>query len=71
MAPGTNIGAAHPVELIGGGEEQDETMTEKVVNDAVAFARSIAQERGRNVEWAEAAVRESSSLTASEALDQG
>ncbi len=71
MAPGTNIGAAHPVNLMGGGEEQDETMTEKITNDAVAFAKSIAEERGRNVEWAEAAVRESSSLTASEALDQG
>ena len=73
MAPGTNIGAAHPVELIGtgGGEGKDETMTEKVTNDAVAFAKSIAQERGRNVEWAEKAVRESSSLTAQEALDKG
>ena len=71
MAPGTNIGAAHPVNLMGGGEEQDETMTEKITNDAVAFAKSVAEERGRNVEWAEAAVRESSSLTASEALDQG
>ncbi len=70
MAPGTNIGAAHPVDLMGGGEEQDETMTEKITNDAVAFAKSIAEERGRNVEWAEAAVRESSSLTALEALDQ-
>ncbi len=69
MAPGTNIGAAHPVDLMGG--EQDETMAEKITNDAVAFAKSVAEERGRNVEWAEAAVRESSSLTASEALDQG
>ena len=68
MAPGTNIGAAHPVNLLGGGEEQDETMSEKAVNDSVAFAKSIAEERGRNVEWAEQAVRESSSLTASEAL---
>jgi len=71
MAPGTNIGAAHPVDLMGGGEEQDETMTEKITNDAVAFAKSVAEERGRNVKWAEAAVRESSSLTALEALDQG
>jgi len=71
MAPGTNIGAAHPVDLMGGGQEQDETMAEKMTNDAVAFAKSIAEERGRNVEWAEAAVRESSSLTASEALEQG
>ncbi|MEA1871536.1 MAG: nodulation protein NfeD [Candidatus Bipolaricaulota bacterium] len=71
MAPGTNIGAAHPVNLMGGGEEQDETMAEKSTNDAVAFAKSVAEERGRNVEWAEAAVRESSSITALEALDQG
>ncbi len=72
MAPGTNIGAAHPVELIGtGGGSESKTMTEKVTNDAVAFAKSIAQERGRNVDWAEKAVRESSSLTAQEALDQG
>ncbi len=71
MAPGTNIGAAHPVDLMGGGQEQDETMAEKMVNDSVAFAKSIAEERNRNVEWAEQAVRESSSLTASEALEQG
>ncbi len=71
MAPGTNIGAAHPVDLLSGGESQDETMTEKVTNDAVAFAKSIAEKRGRNVDWAEQAVRESSSITATEALDQG
>ncbi len=72
MAPGTNIGAAHPVELIGtGGGSESKTMTEKVTNDAVAFAKSVAQDRGRNVTWAEKAVRESSSLTAQEALDQG
>ena len=71
MAPGTNIGAAHPVDLISGGTSTDTTMTEKITNDAVAFAKSVAQERGRNVEWAEQAVRESSSLTATEALDQG
>ena len=71
MAPGTNIGAAHPVDLISGGASTDATMTEKITNDAVAFAKSVAQERGRNVEWAEKAVRKSSSLTATEALDQG
>jgi membrane-bound serine protease (ClpP class) len=73
MAPGTNIGAAHPVNLLGGEQEEgeDTTTTEKVVNDSVAFAKSIAEERGRNVEWAEQAVRESSSLTASEALELG
>lgn len=69
MAPATNIGAAHPVNLLGGAEsDQDATMTKKAENDAVAFAKSIAERRNRNVEWAEKAVRESSSLTASEAL---
>jgi len=69
MAPGTNIGAAHPVNIIGGTD--DETMQEKMTNDAVAFAKSVAEERGRSVAWAEEAVRESSSLTATEALDRG
>ena len=52
MAPGTNIGAAHPVSIGfgGGGEQKGSTMMEKVLNDAVAYARSIAQQRGRNVE---------------------
>ena len=67
MAPGTNIGAAHPV-TIGGGDNKDDTMTEKVTNDAAAFARSIATRRGRSVEWAERVVRESISSTAEEAL---
>jgi membrane-bound serine protease (ClpP class) len=71
MAPGTNIGAAHPVALIPSDTGDDETMKQKAVNDAVAFAKSVAEERGRNVEWAERAIRESSSLTAREALDQG
>jgi len=66
MAPGTNIGAAHPVSLMGG---MDKSMEEKVVNDAAAYIRSIAQKRGRNVEWAEKAVRESASLSAEEALE--
>jgi membrane-bound serine protease (ClpP class) len=68
MAPGTNIGAAHPVGL--GGGQADSVMTGKVVNDAAAFARSLAEERGRNGIWTEAAVRRSVSLTASEALQQ-
>jgi len=68
MAPGTNIGAAHPVS-IGGGETND-TMEEKVTNDAAAYARSIATQRGRNVDWAERVVRESISSTADEALEQ-
>lgn len=71
MAPGTNIGAAHPVALISSDSSDDETMKEKTTNDAVAFARSIAEERGRNTEWAEKSIRESSSLTAREALDLG
>ncbi|MFP4583378.1 MAG: NfeD family protein [Desulfococcaceae bacterium] len=66
MAPGTNIGAAHPVGV--GGEEADETMAEKAVNDMAAYARSIAERRGRNVDWAERAVRESVSITEGEAL---
>jgi membrane-bound serine protease (ClpP class) len=68
MAPGTNIGAAHPV-AIGAKQGEDEVMTAKVVNDAAAYARSIASQRGRNVEWAEKVVRESVSATADEALE--
>jgi membrane-bound serine protease (ClpP class) len=67
MAPGTNIGAAHPV---GMGEQTDPVMAEKVTNDAAALARSIAVSRGRNAVWAEQAVRESVSITAHEALEQ-
>ncbi len=68
MAPGTNIGAAHPVGA--GGKEINETMATKAVNDMVAFARGIAQRRGRNAEWAEEAVRKSVSVTADEALEK-
>ncbi len=67
MAPGTNIGAAHPVGL-GIGGELDKTMSEKVENDAVAYVRGIANKRGRNEEWVENAVRKSVSITAEEAL---
>ncbi|MBU0651588.1 MAG: nodulation protein NfeD [Proteobacteria bacterium] len=67
MAPGTNIGAAHPVGLgIGGG--LDKTMGEKVENDAVAYVRGIANKRARNEAWVEKAVRKSESITAEEAL---
>jgi membrane-bound serine protease (ClpP class) len=66
MAPGTNIGAAHPVG--GGGQDIGSTMEEKVVNDLVAFARGIAQRRDRNADWAEKAVRQSVSITADEAV---
>jgi membrane-bound serine protease (ClpP class) len=65
MAPGTNIGAAHPV---GVGGKMDKTMAEKAVNDASAYIRSLAEKRGRNAEWAEKAVKESVSVTEQEAL---
>ena len=66
MAPATNIGAAHPV-TIGGGDTGKE-MGKKVENDAAAFARTLATERGHNVDWAERAVRSSVSITEREAL---
>ena len=65
MAPATNIGAAHPVAV---GGSMDKEMSKKVENDAAAFARTIATERGRNVEWAEKAVRSSVSATEREAV---
>lgn len=67
MAPGTNIGAAHPVG-IGLGGKMDKTMSEKVENDAAAYLEGIAQKRGRNANWLERAVRKSESITAEEAL---
>ena len=67
MAPGTNIGAAHPVSLQSG---MDSIMNEKATNDAAAFIRTIAEKRNRNLEWAEEAVRKSVSVTAREAFDQ-
>jgi len=66
MAPGTNIGAAHPVGMQGG--EKDSIMNEKATNDAAAFIRSISEKRHRNVQWAEEAVRKSLSITETEAL---
>lgn len=92
MAPGTNLGAATPVQIGGGlpvpkapGTKKDEkgeekkadekkptpTLSDKAVNDAVAYIRSLAQMRGRNAEWAEKAVREAASLPAEEALREG
>lgn len=65
MAPGTNIGAAHPVLLQA---QMDSTMNEKATNDASAFIRSIAEKRNRNMVWAERAVRNSSAFTETEAL---
>ncbi len=67
MAPGTNIGAAHPVG--GGGQEIDATMSEKIMNDITAYIRGIVAKKGRNAEWPEKAIRESVSITASEALN--
>mgnify|MGYP001811725954 CR=1 FL=1 len=86
MAPATNVGAATPVEIggmpdmgdftgketeEGAAPEQPDAMHSKLVNDAVAYIRSLAQMRGRNVDWAELAVREAASLSADEALEQG
>jgi len=64
MAPGTNIGAAHPVGI---GEKMDKTMAEKATNDAAAYIRSLAETRGKNAKWAEDAVRKSISATEVEA----
>ncbi|MEK6631351.1 MAG: nodulation protein NfeD, partial [Acidobacteriota bacterium] len=66
MAPGTHIGAAHPV--AGQGEQMDETMSKKAASDVAAFARTLATGRGRNVELSEQAVRESRAFTETEAL---
>ncbi len=68
MAPGTNLGAAHPVNLGGRLSAAEE---EKATNDAAAALRAIARQRGRSVEWADRAVRESASLTATEAVSGG
>ena len=65
MAPATNMGAAHPVAM---GGQMDKEMLKKVENDAAAFARTLAVERGRNAEWMEKAVRSSVSVTEREAL---
>jgi len=70
MAPNTAIGAASPVAMGEGGEQQmSETMKEKIVNDAAAYIRSLAEAQGRNMEWAEKAVREAVSATEQEALE--
>src|SRR5258705_9773833 len=79
MAPGTNLGAASPVQLGGPSpgvdkkaddKEAMDTHTRKAMNDAAAYIRGLATMRGRNAEWAERAVREAVSLTAEEALQQ-
>jgi len=79
MAPNTNIGAAHPVSLGGGGggggperegqQKPDETMAQKIENYAISYIEAIAMKRGRNVEWAASAVRDSASITAEKALE--
>jgi membrane-bound serine protease (ClpP class) len=67
MAPGTNIGAAHPVNM---GGKMDKTMSEKATNDAAAYIKSLAERTGRNAAWAEDAVRKSVSVTETEALKE-
>lgn len=67
MAPGTNIGAAHPVG--GGGQEIGPAMSDKIINDLTAYIRGIVVKKGRNADWAEQAIRESVSITATEALE--
>jgi len=66
MAPATHVGAAHPVPL---GTDVSDVMDEKMTSDAAALIRSVANDRGRNAEWAESAVRENLSVTASEGLE--
>jgi membrane-bound serine protease (ClpP class) len=68
MAPGTNIGAAHPVGI--GGKDIGGSMSDKITNDMAAYARSIASKRQRNAVWAENAVRKSVSVTETEALKE-
>ena len=68
MAPGTNTGAAHPVTITGG--KMDDVMKEKIENDTAALMRSVVSKRGRNIEVAESAVRQSKSFTDQEALSQ-
>lgn len=66
MAPGTHIGAAHPVAL--GEGKESKAMSEKIINDTVSYIKTIAKTRGRNAEWGENAVRKSVSITEEEAL---
>ena len=66
MAPQTNIGSSTPISV--GGEDIQQDLRRKVVNDAAASLRALAKSHGRNVQWADAAVRKASNLTADEAL---
>ncbi|MDI6783691.1 MAG: nodulation protein NfeD [bacterium] len=63
MAPGTNLGAAHPVDM------QGKSASDKITEDAAAYIRTIAEQRGRNMKWAESAVKRSASATATEAVE--
>jgi membrane-bound serine protease (ClpP class) len=70
MAPTTNIGAAHPVSIGGGGAEKtDDTMKQKLENFATSWIETIATKRKRNIDWARSSVRESSAITAEKALE--
>ena len=71
MAHGTSVGAAHPVAITGETPEEEDPMAQKIVNDAASRIRAIAELRGRNADWAEQAVRESVTATATEALELG
>ncbi len=71
MARGTSTGAAHPVAISGESAKEGDPTVQKAVNDAVSRIRSVAEFRGRNADWAERAVRESATVTATEALDLG
>ncbi|HHS51192.1 MAG TPA: nodulation protein NfeD [candidate division Zixibacteria bacterium] len=72
MTPGTRIGAAHPVSMMGAeNSDSANTMMDKVANDAVANVRAMALERGRNPDWPERAIRDSESITADDALSLG
>ncbi|MBN2200970.1 nodulation protein NfeD [bacterium] len=68
MAPSTHLGSAHPVAM--GGQDSSKTMMEKITNDAVAHIKGLAEKRGRNGQWAEQAVRESVSITETEAVSK-
>ncbi len=71
MAPGTSTGAAHPVGISITGQTMDKAMEEKVTHDAASYIKTLAEKRGRNVHWAEEAVRQSLSYTEKEALEKG
>jgi len=71
MAPGTNTGAAHPVGISITGQAMDKTMEEKVTHDAASYIKTLAEKRGRSIQPAEAAVRQSLSYTEKEALEKG